>query len=129
MEKHDYCTIYCTVSTAHSTYSSVSGNGCKCFPQQVKIIRKEKKKGLHYYLILTMSWNEGDKWELYYWAAMKEDGRNHMIGRGEFVRLMFELAVVPYVDHGVQDGGQAVFQFVRGGGNIDFPVFAPPGRV
>ena len=39
-------------------------------------------------------------WELYYWNAIKEDGKNHMIGRGEFVRLMFELAEVPYVEIG-----------------------------
>jgi glutathione S-transferase len=69
-------------------------------------------------------------WELFYWASMKEkDGklRNHMIGRGEFVRLMFELAAVPYLDHGVQEnGGATVFKFARGGENAGFPVFAPP---
>lgn len=74
-----------------------------------------------------MSSFEGHDWELYYWTNIKEDGRNHMIGRGEFVRLMFELAGVPFTDHGMlQDGGQRVFQFVRGGGNVDFPIFAPP---
>ena len=57
----------------------------------------------------------GHPWELYYWAYMK-DGRNHMIGRGEFVRLMFELAGVEYIDHGVKDSSQ-VFKFVRGGEN------------
>lgn len=68
-----------------------------------------------------------DGWELFYWAQMKDDGKNHMIGRGEFVRLLFELAGVPYVDHGVMDGGaHKVFKFVRGGENVDFPVFAPP---
>ena len=67
-----------------------------------------------------------EPWELYYWAFMK-DGKNTMVGRGEFVRLMFELAGVPYIDHGVtEDGGSKVFQFVKGGGNVNFPAFAPP---
>jgi glutathione S-transferase len=71
--------------------------------------------------------NSGEPWELYYWANIKEDGKNHMIGRGEFVRLMFELAGVTYIDHGVlPNGGATVFQFVRGGKNNGFPVFAPP---
>jgi glutathione S-transferase len=64
-------------------------------------------------------------WELFYWAQVKEDGRNHMIGRGEFVRLMFEAAGVPYIDHGVKDMAEVV-KFVRGGGNEGFPIFAPP---
>lgn len=66
-----------------------------------------------------------EPWELYYWAAVKEDGKNHMIGRGEFVRLMFEIAGVPYIDHGMMDTSR-VFEFVRGGGNKGFPAFAPP---
>ena len=50
-----------------------------------------------------------------------------MIGRVEFVRLMFELVVVKYIDHGVQIGGvEKVFKFVRGGGNVGFPSFTPP---
>ena len=50
-----------------------------------------------------------------------------MIGRGEFVRLMFELSGVKYIDHGVQiGGGEKVFKFVRGGGNVGLPAFAPP---
>jgi hypothetical protein len=41
-----------------------------------------------------------EKWELYYWTRIKEDGKNYMIGRGEFVRLMFELAEEPYIEVG-----------------------------
>ncbi len=66
-------------------------------------------------------------WELYYWANVKEDGRNHMIGRGEFVRLMFEAAGVPYIDRGVEKGGAFVAAFCWGGGNAGgWPIFAPP---
>ena len=71
-------------------------------------------------------------WELFYWANLKEDGKNHMIGRGEFVRLMFEVAGVEYIDHGVKDGNassiytSSVFNFVKGDGNKGFPCFAPP---
>ena len=72
-------------------------------------------------------------WELFYWAAVKEDGRNHMIGRGEFVRLIFEAAGVPYIDHGVLSGphpnvyAKSVADFVFGEGNKGgFPVFGPP---
>jgi len=63
-------------------------------------------------------------WELYYWASIK-DGKNRMIGRGEFVRLLFEAAGVPFVDHGVQDPS-SVAAFVFGGNKDGFPVFAPP---
>ena len=66
-----------------------------------------------------------ETWELYYWANMKEDGKNHMIGRGEFVRLMFEIAGIEYIDHGIKDMPKVV-QFLRGGGNTDFPALAPP---
>lgn len=69
--------------------------------------------------------DENSPWELYYWASIKEDGKNHMIGRGEFVRLMFEVAGVPYIDHGILDPA-SVFSFVYKGGNPDFPIFAPP---
>jgi len=41
-----------------------------------------------------------DEWEFYYWCLMKEDGRNYMIGRGEFVRLMFEACGVGYKEMG-----------------------------
>ena len=60
-----------------------------------------------------------------------------MIGRGEFIRLMFEVAGVEYVERGqpaegeVQVGGgvytNPVFEFVYGSGNsAGYPVFAPP---
>ena len=49
--------------------------------------------------------DEQAPWELYYWAFMKEDGRNGMIGRGEFVRLMFEITGTPFIDHGVLPEG------------------------
>lgn len=66
--------------------------------------------------------NADEQWELYYWKNIKEDGQNHMIGRGEFVRLMFEAAGVPYVE----PDSQATFEFVRNGGNKGFPCLAPP---
>ena len=44
--------------------------------------------------------NTEDKWELYYWVNIKEDGVNNMIGRGEFVRLMFELCGQEYTEIG-----------------------------
>lgn len=60
---------------------------------------------------------------------MKEDGKNHMIGRGEFVRLMFEVTGTPYIDHGRQpDNGKKVIAMMRsnGGNTTDMPCFAPP---
>mmetsp|Transcript_10248 Transcript_10248/g.19104 ORF Transcript_10248/g.19104 Transcript_10248/m.19104 type:complete len:249 (-) Transcript_10248:275-1021(-) len=73
------------------------------------------------------AFQDQEPWEMYYWAYMREDGKNHMVGRGEFVRLMFELAGVSYTDYGVtKDGMPKVVEFLRGGGNVDFPVFAPP---
>ena len=65
-------------------------------------------------------------WELYYWSRMETDGKNHMIGRGEFVRLMFEAAGQAYVDVGVIHGSARVREFVYDGGNTSVPVFAPP---
>jgi len=77
--------------------------------------------------------NASIPWELFYWAAVKEDGKNHMVGRGEFVRLLFEAAGVAYIDHGVLSGPnanvypQSVANFVFGDGNKDgFPIFGPP---
>lgn len=64
-------------------------------------------------------------WELFYWARLEADGKNHMIGRGEFVRLMFEAAGVSYIDHGLKGGG-VVADFCFGEDNSGFPVFAPP---
>lgn len=60
------------------------------------------------------SQNMDDTWELYYWTRIKDDGKNHMIGRGEFVRLMFEAAGVQYIEKGNPDSS-VVFQFVLGG--------------
>jgi len=65
------------------------------------------------------------EWELFYWTRVKDDGKNHMIGRGEFVRLIFEAAGVKYHDRGMEDHA-SVTHFVHGGGNTGFPVFAPP---
>ena len=60
--------------------------------------------------------DEQAPWELYYWAFMKEDGKNGMLGRGEFVRLMFEITKTPFIDHGIlPEGGKKVFEFCRGG--------------
>lgn len=43
--------------------------------------------------------SESHKWELYYWVSIKEDGKNHMIGRGEFVRLVCfrRVALLSYI--------------------------------
>lgn len=65
------------------------------------------------------------EWELFYWTSIRDDGKNHMIGRGEFVRLIFEAAGVKYRDRGMEDP-TSVAHFVHGGGNPGFPVFAPP---
>mmetsp|Transcript_1693 Transcript_1693/g.2738 ORF Transcript_1693/g.2738 Transcript_1693/m.2738 type:complete len:255 (-) Transcript_1693:294-1058(-) len=78
-----------------------------------------------------------DEWEFYYWCLMKEDGRNYMIGRGEFVRLMFEACGVGYKEMGAitphKQGESAdsqpeneVAKFVFMGGNTGYPAFAPP---
>lgn len=62
-------------------------------------------------------------WELIYWGDWKT-GENRMIGRGEFVRLIFEEAGVSYIEKGKEEG--FVANFVWQGGNTGFPVFAPP---
>ena len=84
-----------------------------------------------------LSASESPPWELYYWSVMK-DGKNQMIGRGEFIRLMFEVAGVAYIDHGVLQSPSSsssssspppatpVLDFVRKGGNTGFPFFACP---
>ena len=71
---------------------------------------------------------DDEPWELFYWAQMQPNGRNHMIGRGEFVRLLFEAAGVEYIDHGVLSGGAAVANFLWGPDEFlkKFPLFAPP---
>jgi hypothetical protein len=53
-----------------------------------------------------------------------------MIGRGEFVRLMFEVAGVPFIDTAtMHEGHKKVTPMVhsRGGNeNTSMPAFAPP---
>lgn len=61
--------------------------------------------------------NNEAPWELFYWTVPTEDGKYKMIGRGEFVRLMFEATGTPYIDVGKGDDKTAVFKFARGGGN------------
>ena len=61
-----------------------------------------------------------DNWELLYWPGFP--------GRGEFVRLVFEEAGVPYTDL-VRDGKWTTDDMVKyffQGGNTGYPVFAPP---
>jgi len=58
-----------------------------------------------------------EPWNLYYWPAIP--------GRGEFVRLLFEEAQVPYVDVGRVEGWEKVRDFVYGARD-GFPVAAPP---
>jgi glutathione S-transferase len=48
-----------------------------------------------------------------------------MIGAGEFVRLMFELAGVPYIDQGMINL-ELVRDMVLGDGNKDYPVYMAP---
>ncbi|KXZ42755.1 hypothetical protein GPECTOR_120g422 [Gonium pectorale] len=47
-------------------------------------------------------------------------------GRGEYVRLVFEEAGVPYTDVGVTGGMVSIIDFCWKGGNTGFPVRAPP---
>ena len=65
-------------------------------------------------------------WELYYWNNIKEDGRNHMIGRGEFVRLMFEVTGTPYIEVGKESPTKVFEMLDRSGKNPSTPLFAPP---
>jgi len=59
------------------------------------------------------------KYELYYWPGLQ--------GRGEFVRLAFEEAGVPYVDVALAAGEDAseVLRYIRDP-KIERPPFAPP---
>src|SRR5271165_2563195 len=58
------------------------------------------------------------RYELYYWPSVQ--------GRGEFIRLAFEDADVPYVDVARRKGGMPVLlQLLRGGKGLHLP-FAPP---
>ena len=61
-------------------------------------------------------------YQLYYWPVLP--------GRGEFVRLVFEVAGAPYQDVArgpAEEGGGvgAVIEHIRGKGDL-FPAFAPP---
>ncbi|EFJ44478.1 hypothetical protein VOLCADRAFT_95137 [Volvox carteri f. nagariensis] len=75
---------------------------------------------------MTTLKNTEELWELIYWPGVK--------GRGEYVRLVFEEAGVPYVDVAVKgapesqnpEGMQSVIDFTWKGGNTGFPVRAPP---
>ena len=76
-----------------------------------------------------MQANEDAPWELFYWAPVnKETGKIGMMGRGEFVRIMFEVAGVPFIDSfTLPDGGpQTLNMMWRKGGHSDMPCFAPP---
>jgi glutathione S-transferase len=69
-----------------------------------------------------MSEQDNVRYELYYWPSIQ--------GRGEFIRLAFEEAGVPYVDvarlPGDQGGGvQAMMRLLRGE-MAGLPPFAPP---
>ncbi len=59
------------------------------------------------------------KYELYYWPGLQ--------GRGEFVRLAFEEAGVPYVDIALTAGEDAaeVLRYIRDP-DVERPPFAPP---
>jgi glutathione S-transferase len=64
-----------------------------------------------------------ERYELYYWPGIE--------GRGEFVRLAFEEADVPYVDVArlpESEGGgvKAMLRLLRGDGTSGFRPFAPP---
>ncbi|KAG2423230.1 hypothetical protein HXX76_015486 [Chlamydomonas incerta] len=61
---------------------------------------------------------EQQPWELWYWPGIK--------GRGEYVRLVFEEAGVPYKDMGQSAGFAGIMEFVWKGGNAGFPIRAPP---
>eukprot|EP01036_Dinobryon_divergens_P033228 gene33228-42966_t len=72
------------------------------------------------------SQQQDQPWELYYWNNIKEDGRNHMIGRGEFVRLMFEVTGTPYIEVGKESPTKVFEMLDRSGKNPSTPLFAPP---
>eukprot|EP00803_Ostreobium_quekettii_P004045 evm.model.scf_373.2 EVM.evm.TU.scf_373.2 scf_373:16611-19768(+) len=61
-----------------------------------------------------------EEWHLFYWPGIK--------GRGEFVRLMFEEAGVPYVDvgNGPQGMDAVIAYFYRGGQTSGLPACSPP---
>ncbi|KAF5829064.1 hypothetical protein DUNSADRAFT_16621 [Dunaliella salina] len=61
-----------------------------------------------------------EPWLLFYWPGIK--------GRGEYVRLVFEEAGVPYVDVGLKEGFQSIVDhvFEKGTAEGSFPIRAPP---
>ena len=70
-----------------------------------------------------MSEQTNVRYELYYWPSIQ--------GRGEYIRLAFEEAGVPYIDVArlpqAQGGGvQAMMRLLRGEGMEGLPPFAPP---
>lgn len=59
------------------------------------------------------------EWELLYWHILP--------GRGDFVRLLFEEAGVPYVDVARKEGNSSkVFEFVQRGKTTNLPTLFPP---
>ena len=58
------------------------------------------------------------EWKLYYWYGLP--------GRGDFVRLMFEEAGVPYDDVCVRDKNSAAALKFYKGEHEGFPILAPP---
>jgi glutathione S-transferase len=57
-------------------------------------------------------------YQLYYWDGLQ--------GRGEFVRLALEEAVIPYADVARRKKGMPALLASLDGGQVDHPSFAPP---
>ena len=62
------------------------------------------------------------EWKLIYW----HEGEKGMAGRGEFVRLMFEEAGVPYVDVCRKADSNDALMAIYKGASPGYPVLAPP---
>ncbi|KAG1670381.1 hypothetical protein FOA52_000141 [Chlamydomonas sp. UWO 241] len=65
--------------------------------------------------------------KLWYWSSPTINIK----GRGEYIRLIFEEAGVPYIEPAQEAGpdnadGSTVVSFCWGGGNPDYPVRCPP---
>ena len=58
------------------------------------------------------------RYELFYWAGIQ--------GRGEFVRLALEEVEAEYVDVAREAGGEGAMLRLLGGGDVEWPPFAPP---
>ena len=69
---------------------------------------------------------EQEPWELYYWYFTGEDGKSKMVGRGEFIRLLFETTGTPYVEKGKEGREKVIAMLHRSGQNPGTPLFAPP---